>query len=111
MTSQLPLQVVQRVLKLVIAYEGTEFRGFAAQREQRTVESCLRDVLESVLRTPVQLTCAGRTDSGVHAWGQVVSFAVAADVEAGVVARAVNGLLGGSREHLAHSGRVAVVRA
>ena len=63
------------VLKLTIAYDGTDFRGFAAQVEQRTVESVLSDALARVLRGPVKLTCAGRTDSGVHAWGQVVGVA------------------------------------
>ena len=81
--TQLPLsgagdeQVGDRVLKLTVAYDGTEFRGFAAQADQRTVELVLRDVLERVIRVePLVLTCAGRTDAGVHAWGQVVSVPV-----------------------------------
>jgi tRNA pseudouridine38-40 synthase len=81
--TQLPLsgagdeQVGDRVLKLTVAYDGTEFRGFAAQPDQRTVELVLRDVLERVIRREsLALTCAGRTDAGVHAWGQVVSVPV-----------------------------------
>jgi len=91
-----PASDSERVLKLVVAYEGTGFRGFAAQPEQRTVEDELCDVLSRVLRAPVELTCAGRTDAGVHAWGQVVSGALpdGVDVDVAQVARAVNGQLG-----------------
>ena len=61
--------------KLVVAYDGTEFRGFATQPDVRTVEGVLTDSLEKVLRhPPAGFTCAGRTDAGVHAWGQVVTF-------------------------------------
>ena len=84
--TQLPLsgagdeQVVDRVLKLTVAYDGTDFRGFAAQPEQRTVEGVLREALGRVLRRDeLTLTCAGRTDAGVHAWGQVVSVPVGSD--------------------------------
>ena len=88
--TQLPLSGAgrerrDRVLKLTVAYDGTDFHGFAAQPEQRTVEGELRDVLARVLRaTTSTLTCAGRTDAGVHAWGQVVSCAVAGDVDVDV---------------------------
>jgi tRNA pseudouridine38-40 synthase len=85
------------VLKLTIAYDGTEFHGFAAQRDQRTVEGVLCDALARVLRRDdVVLTCAGRTDAGVHAWGQVVSVPLApgAQLDADRVARAVTRQLG-----------------
>ena len=55
-------------------YDGTGFRGFAVQPDQRTVAGVLGKALGQVLRTEVDLACAGRTDAGVHAWGQVVSF-------------------------------------
>jgi tRNA pseudouridine38-40 synthase len=61
-------------VRAVVAYDGTGFAGFAAQAGQRTVGGALTDALSRVLGHPVELTCAGRTDSGVHAWGQVVSF-------------------------------------
>jgi tRNA pseudouridine38-40 synthase len=85
-----------RLLQLTIAYDGTEFRGFAAQIEQRTVESVLSEALARVLRGPVKLACAGRTDSGVHAWGQVVSLPIAddAEIDVGIVQRSVNSQLG-----------------
>jgi tRNA pseudouridine38-40 synthase len=64
-------------IKLVIAYDGTEFHGFAAQPEVRTVGGVLTESLTRVLGVPPEqlgLACAGRTDRGVHAWGQVVSL-------------------------------------
>ncbi|HTF08987.1 MAG TPA: tRNA pseudouridine(38-40) synthase TruA [Asanoa sp.] len=58
-------------LRLDIAYDGTEFAGWAAQTGQRTVAGVLDDALSTVFRTPVVLRAAGRTDTGVHAAGQV----------------------------------------
>ena len=78
-----------------VAYDGTDFRGFAAQREQRTVEGVLTDALARVLRSPtVEVSCAGRTDAGVHAWGQVVSVPVDGEVDPDTIARSVNAQLG-----------------
>jgi len=58
----------------LVAYDGLSFAGFAAQPGQKTVQGVLEDALVVVLRRPVLLAVAGRTDSGVHALGQVVSF-------------------------------------
>jgi tRNA pseudouridine38-40 synthase len=58
-------------LKLHIAYDGTDFAGWAAQAGQRTVAGVLDEALSTVFRTPVQVRAAGRTDAGVHATGQV----------------------------------------
>jgi tRNA pseudouridine38-40 synthase len=83
-------------LRLVVAYDGTAFRGFAAQRDTRTVEGVLTGALEKVLRAPIEdlnLACAGRTDSGVHAWGQVVSIDAPQDADPRGVRRAVNRML------------------
>ncbi len=60
--------------RLTLAYDGTGFHGFAAQEGQRTVAGELCGALTRITRTPVSLTCAGRTDAGVHALGQVVHF-------------------------------------
>jgi tRNA pseudouridine38-40 synthase len=59
--------------RLDIAYDGSGFSGWAAQRGRRTVQGELEDWLPRVLRldSPVSLICAGRTDAGVHARGQV----------------------------------------
>lgn len=58
-------------IRLDIAYDGTDFSGWARQPGQRTVCGTIEEHLELVLRNPVQLTVAGRTDAGVHARGQV----------------------------------------
>jgi tRNA pseudouridine38-40 synthase len=84
-------------LKLLIAYDGTDFRGFAAQDGLRTVEGVLTEALEKILRRPAEsfeLVCAGRTDKGVHARGQVVSLAAPAEVDCDEVHRAVNRMIG-----------------
>jgi tRNA pseudouridine38-40 synthase len=60
--------------KLTLEYDGTRFAGWAAQPGRRTISAELERALGIVLREPVSLTVAGRTDSGVHALGQVVSF-------------------------------------
>jgi tRNA pseudouridine38-40 synthase len=62
------------VTKLVLEYDGTPFAGWAAQPGRRTIASELEGALTTVLRRPVDLTVAGRTDRGVHALGQVVSY-------------------------------------
>lgn len=60
--------------RLTIAYDGTPFAGWARQPGQRTVQGELERALGVVCRTPIALTVAGRTDRGVHAWGQVASY-------------------------------------
>ena len=67
------------VLRLTLAYDGTGFAGWAAQPGQRTVEGELAAAFEQVLGAPVDLTVAGRTDAGVHAWHQVVSVELGDD--------------------------------
>jgi tRNA pseudouridine38-40 synthase len=62
------------ITKLVLEYDGTPFAGWAAQPGLRTIASELERALATVLRQPVDLTVAGRTDRGVHALGQVVSY-------------------------------------
>jgi tRNA pseudouridine38-40 synthase len=60
--------------RLLIEYDGTNFAGWARQPGQRTVQDELETALTTVLRHHVELTVAGRTDRGVHAWGQVASY-------------------------------------
>src|SRR3954449_999353 len=61
-------------VRLDIEYDGAGFRGWAQQPGLRTVQGELETALATVLREPVELTVAGRTDTGVHALGQVASF-------------------------------------
>lgn len=67
-------------LRLDVAYDGTEFAGWATQAGQRTVAGVIEDALSTVFRVPVQVRAAGRTDSGVHATGQVAHVDVPIDV-------------------------------
>lgn len=62
------------VVRLLLAYDGTGFRGFARQPRHRTVQGVLEDALRRILGEVPDLSVAGRTDAGVHARGQVVSF-------------------------------------
>lgn len=90
-----PREPTRNHLALTVAYDGTDFRGFAAQPDQRTVEGVLVDALGRVLRGDVtDLVAAGRTDAGVHAWGQVVSFATGSEVDPDELARRVTRQLG-----------------
>ncbi len=77
-------------MRLLVAYDGSGYRGFALQPGVPTVGGALSAALERYLRHTVELTCAGRTDTGVHAWGQVVSFVARADVDPTAMQRAVN---------------------
>jgi tRNA pseudouridine38-40 synthase len=61
--------------RLEIAYDGAPFSGWAAQPGLRTIQGEIEAGLERLLGAPATLTVAGRTDAGVHAWGQVASFA------------------------------------
>jgi tRNA pseudouridine38-40 synthase len=78
-------------VRLDIEYDGSAFRGWARQPGMRTVQEEIETALATVLREPVELTVAGRTDTGVHARGQVASFVTAIEVPGDLVRR-VNGL-------------------
>ena len=78
--------------KLLVAYDGTGFRGFARNEGVRTVMAVLTDAISLVVRAPVELTGAGRTDAGVHAWGQVVSGELSESVDLEGLVRRLNKL-------------------
>lgn len=80
-------------LRIELAYDGTDFHGWAVQPDLRTVQGELENALGIVLRAPVHTTCAGRTDTGVHARGQVVHVDVASDADVPRLARRLNGIL------------------
>lgn len=61
-------------IAMTVSYDGEPFAGFARQPAQRTVQGALEEALATALRRPVEIVGAGRTDAGVHALGQVVSF-------------------------------------
>src|SRR5690348_4072586 len=64
------------LLRVLLEYDGTRFRGWARQPALRTVEGELRRALDEVFASHGGLAVAGRTDAGVHATGQVVSIEV-----------------------------------
>jgi tRNA pseudouridine38-40 synthase len=78
-------------VRLELEYDGAEFRGWAKQPGLRTVQGELEAGLATVLREEVELTVAGRTDTGVHALGQVASFETEAELPADL-ARSLNGV-------------------
>jgi tRNA pseudouridine38-40 synthase len=81
------------VVRLTLAYDGTAFRGWARQRDQRTVEGVLEDALSRFLGARPALSVAGRTDAGVHARAQVVSFRWGSTVDAERLRRSTNAML------------------
>ena len=69
----------ERTLSLTVSYNGEPFNGFAKQPGQCTVQGELEHALGLIFRREVPIVCSGRTDAGVHALGQVVSFDLTAD--------------------------------
>jgi tRNA pseudouridine38-40 synthase len=87
---------------LTVSYDGAAFHGFARQDGRETVQGELECALATALRREVVTTCAGRTDAGVHALGQVVSFAEAPDdPDHSELLRSMNALAG---PHIAVTG-------
>src|SRR5437660_10494080 len=81
------------VIRLDLAYDGTEFHGWARQPGVRTVEGEVAAALERLLGEAPKLSVAGRTDSGVHARAQVASFVPSAEVDPDRIVRVVNRIL------------------
>jgi tRNA pseudouridine38-40 synthase len=80
-------------LKLTVEYDGTEFRGWATQPELRTVEGAVRSALATVFPSYGRIAVAGRTDTGVHALGNVVSVEVDGGPPVARAAEALNAVL------------------
>ena len=89
--ADVPIRAVAQVrLRLDLAYDGADFHGWAVQPGLRTVQAAVQDALHLALRTaqPPLLTVAGRTDSGVHARGQVAHVDVAEEAWTALAPRA-----------------------
>lgn len=78
----------------MVAYDGAAFHGFAANPGVATVAGAIDDAISRVTGAEVQSSCAGRTDSGVHGWGQVISFDVPDDTDAPQLQHRLNRILG-----------------
>ena len=83
-----------RNFKITFEYDGAQFAGWQAQaRGERTVQGELEAVLLKIFKKPVKAIASGRTDSGVHAQGQVVSFKADTRMKPLEIQRALNSLL------------------
>jgi len=85
--------MAKRRIKLVINYDGTDYFGWQRQRRQRTIQQTLEDAITHLCGVPVELFGSSRTDSGVHALGQVAHFDVDTRVPTSNLVKAVNNLL------------------
>ena len=83
-----------KVFRLVVAYDGAPFHGFARQPDLPTVQGSIEDALAKAFGEEVRTSGAGRTDAGVHALGQVMSFTSAQDKDPQEVAKRINSMCG-----------------
>lgn len=88
-----PSPLMERNIKLIIAYDGTDFCGWQMQPGMRTVQGVLSDVAQRVLRHPISIRGSGRTDSGVHATGQVANLRTTHTMPAANMALAIGSRL------------------
>jgi len=82
-----------RNIKLVLEYDGTDFVGWQSQVNGRSVQDEIARVLSQILQEEIKVTGAGRTDSGVHARGQVANFLTSATMKIPSLQHALDGLL------------------
>lgn len=82
-----------RTLKLTVAYDGSAYHGFQRQPNDLTVQQVLEEALTRITGEAVVIAGSGRTDSGVHAKGQVISFSTANPIPAANLKRALNSVL------------------
>jgi tRNA pseudouridine38-40 synthase len=80
-------------IKLTVAYDGTDFRGWQIQPGQPTIQGLLTEVIQQLAQERLNVQGAGRTDAGVHAWGQVVNFKTNSELAPEELRRGCNALL------------------
>ncbi|MEY2996043.1 MAG: tRNA pseudouridine(38-40) synthase TruA, partial [Actinomycetota bacterium] len=86
-TTESSVEPAVRRVRLLVAYDGAGLHGFAVNDGVVTVAGLLADALSTIARRPIEIVGAGRTDAGVHAWGQVVSCDLPIDVDVDGLAR------------------------
>ncbi|MFO7971966.1 MAG: tRNA pseudouridine(38-40) synthase TruA [Desulfobacterales bacterium] len=79
--------------KLTIEYDGTAYHGWQRQADDRTIQGEIEKALMTMTRNPVTLTGSGRTDAGVHAFGQVANFRCHTALDSAVFQKGLNSLL------------------
>ncbi len=82
-----------RTIKLTLAYDGTDFAGWQIQPSSKTVQATLEETIEKITAVRPSTLASGRTDAGVHALGQVVSFRTESRLSTEVLQRALNAVL------------------
>lgn len=82
-----------RTLVLKLEYDGTGFLGWQVQPRGRTVQGVLEEAMRTILQADLRATAAGRTDTGVHATGQVVHFRTDSDMALDRLKKGLNGVL------------------
>ena len=70
--------MMERNIRLLIAYDGSRYQGWQRQKEAPTLQGTIEAVLNRITQESISLKGAGRTDAGVHAWGQVANFKTSA---------------------------------
>ncbi|HEY7425926.1 MAG TPA: tRNA pseudouridine(38-40) synthase TruA [Gemmataceae bacterium] len=79
-----------RNIKLILSYDGSDFHGWQMQPGLRTVQETLENALAALTGERIRVNASGRTDTGVHAVGQVVNFRSDTELSADVLVRAIN---------------------
>jgi tRNA pseudouridine38-40 synthase len=79
--------------RITLAYDGTDYFGWQSQANQPTIQGVVSEALKRLEGAPVKIEAAGRTDTGVHAEGQVLSFRLTSEWDGKSLLRAVNGNL------------------
>ncbi|HJX30875.1 MAG TPA: tRNA pseudouridine(38-40) synthase TruA [Thermodesulfobacteriota bacterium] len=82
-----------RNLKLIIEYDGTHYQGWQSQKNGLTIQDVLEKALSQILNQKIRLNGSGRTDSGVHALGQVASFKTESALDTNALLKGANSLL------------------
>ncbi len=82
-----------RNIKMILAYEGTNYAGFQRQLNGPTIQGILEEKLSLILNSKITIIGAGRTDAGVHARGQVINFRIVNSIAVAKLQKALNSLL------------------